>query len=590
MAVFRILRCLVLGLALAASANALSCSPGTRSEAGSSVPGSYSANARSGSVASSLPLPPSVEVSGKWSFGVIADTQWVGDDDGSNPNSVAVGIINVLNEELIKRGVKLVVAVGDLTDQAYAGHPEYLDTRATYAQALYNAGIAFYPLRGNHEDIETAATEFVRVFPQTRNGVNNRTPPDAFVKTSDDDATHPVRKTGPDFTVGANFTSPSADLSGLSYAFDFGNARFVLLDQFKVPGSTNTIARQQAWVSSTLANRPPGSHAFVFAHKGLITQTHADTLFGSDPSQDPAAQDALITAMATYGVRYFIHGHDHMHDRSLVTTTDGSTARVTQLVCASDSSKFYIPERPSNDETYNVRRLGHRRQTPLAQELNTVGYYVATVDGPRVTLDYYSAPVNATRYGRVYAITKTPKLSFTRRETFGYSQNGGELVVAQGQALTIVHDRFGKTTVRVLSGQNTSTAKDGSDRPFSKAINSGFAPATADTESDVVWLWGMASALGSDETDPFALAITFEPKTATRKELELGRFGLVTLDETGTWRNAAMTLGGHPPRFVSGPWAAAYGPGAYGVDAATSTSWAVVNHGGAFAVARLSAP
>ena len=245
-------------------------------------------------------------------LGIMADTQWVGADDGNNPNSVAVGIINRLNEEFIRLGVKLVIAVGDLTDQTYAGHPEYLDTRATYAQALYNAGIGFYPLRGNHEDVASAAVELRRVFPQTRNGANNRTPLDAFVVTPDDELTRPIRNTGPDFTLGTNFTSPSANLEGLSYTFDFGNARFVLLDQFTVPGDTNSIARQQAWITSTLAGRPAGSHAFVFSHKGLLTQTHADTLFGSDPSQDPAAQDAFITALATNGVHYLIHGHDHI--------------------------------------------------------------------------------------------------------------------------------------------------------------------------------------------------------------------------------------------------------------------------------------
>ena len=117
--------------------------------------------------------------------------------------------------------------------------------------------------------------------------------------------------------------------------------------------------------------------------------------------------------------------------------------------------KVYIPERPSNDETYDVPRFGHARRTPLAQQLNTIGYYVATLDGPRASIDYYSAPVDAKRYGRAYVITKTPKLSFTKRETFGYGKNGHEIVVAQGQPYTLLHDSFGTTTVRLLSGQSS---------------------------------------------------------------------------------------------------------------------------------------
>jgi hypothetical protein len=38
---------------------------------------------------------------GTWSFGVMADTQWIGADDGKNPNSVAVGIIRQLNSQFI---------------------------------------------------------------------------------------------------------------------------------------------------------------------------------------------------------------------------------------------------------------------------------------------------------------------------------------------------------------------------------------------------------------------------------------------------------------------------------------------------------
>ena len=51
----------------------------------------------------------------RWSFGVISDTQWTAPDDGRNPNSVAVDIINHVNQEFISKGVKFVVAVGDIT-------------------------------------------------------------------------------------------------------------------------------------------------------------------------------------------------------------------------------------------------------------------------------------------------------------------------------------------------------------------------------------------------------------------------------------------------------------------------------------------
>ena len=105
--------------------------------------------------------------------------------------------------------------VGDITDK---GANVALDTRATCAQTLYNAGIGFTPLRGNHESKQAAAAEFTRVFPQTQNGSNNSTPSDAFVTTSDDEAIKPAPRTGSSFALGADFGSPSENLKDLSYS------------------------------------------------------------------------------------------------------------------------------------------------------------------------------------------------------------------------------------------------------------------------------------------------------------------------------------------------------------------------------------
>jgi hypothetical protein len=85
-----------------------------------------------------------------------------------------------------------------------------MDTRAAAAQALYDAGICFFPLRGNHEWSALAAAEMPILFPQT---------------------------TGGGMTCGAsNFSSPdpygNGNLTGLTYKFDIENARFVFLDQF----------------------------------------------------------------------------------------------------------------------------------------------------------------------------------------------------------------------------------------------------------------------------------------------------------------------------------------------------------------------
>ena len=215
--------------------------------------------------------------------------------------------------------------------------------------------------------------------------------------------------TGSDFTIGSNFSSPSATqcpfavvngvngLTGLTYSFDFNGARFILLDQFSpsngawyysamegaIGGTSNATsmingytgsgyatniasyaaffgnpangpAGQQPWINQQLSGRT-GQHTFVFAHKGLLTGNHQDTLFtasssgatgqtnSANPSYNAAAQNNFFSSLCNNGVRMYINGHDHMHDRSIVTSPDGKST-VMQLTCASDSSKFYGPQ------------------------------------------------------------------------------------------------------------------------------------------------------------------------------------------------------------------------------------------------------
>lgn len=532
--------------------------------------------------------------SSAWKFGVLADTQWITKDDGVDPNSVAVDIINQINEEFIQHKVKFVVQVGDLCDK---GTTAGLCTRALYSQALYNAGIGFYPLRGNHESKQANAQDFIRIWPQTQSGIHNTSPIGIFNVEGLD--AKPPAPTGSPFRVGKILGSPDPDgtgnLNGLSYALDYNNARFILLDQFDpLDGGTAsspysidlTIGKQQSWITSQLSSRPAETHAFVFGHKGLITENHVDTLFGEDPTENAPQQDAFIKSLFENKARYYIHGHDHMHDRSIVTTTDRSPAKVMQLLCSSDSSKFYIPSVPSNDTLYDEPAtpggFGRIRQTPISQELNTVGFYIFTVDGPQVSVDFYSADVYPALRRKEYVLSSTPTLNFFKREAFGYSLNGQEFLVAQGEAYTIVQDKSpAGTEVKVLGGINGRSETDGSNRPCSNAVNTGWAFSTKRTASDILTLSGMARNLGSDRTDVYTLSMSYVPGHNVGAQLKSGTFGLATADVHGNWIKAGNG------KFVLGPWNSKYALGTHGVDETTKTAWAVINYNGVFAVAQV---
>ncbi len=515
-----------------------------------------------------------------WSFGVMGDTQWVGENtDGKNPNSVPVGIIDQINPQLIRAGVKFVVQVGDLSDD---GSSAAMAERAYACRALYDAGIGFYPFRGNHERSADAAAQFQGLYPQTE-GIGGNTA----------GATH--------------FSSPSANLLGLSYSFDYNNARFVLLDQFtptdgKASDGTaydeqnNGIVSQQGWIDSTLAGKPVNGHAFVFGHKNLIGQSHEDVLLGANPGANPAAQKAFIDSLASHGVRYFISGHDHLHQRSLVQAPKGASW-VQQIISGSESNKFYIPkgnpELPgsvNNDSRYD----NPTRETSLRQERNTIGYYIYTVDGPRVTVDYYSAAVCATLTGKGdlkwYGISTTPSLAFTKEETFGYSLNGREFLVG-GQAGTsygVVQDTFGTTTAGILAGAYSNKAVDGSGRLLTQAIDTGWTnrqEAGGSLKSDVLSLWGMAIDLGSGRTETYVLSMSLTDLSTSL--MGSGKFFLLAKDDKGGWVNAVdADYGPQNKRFIAGAWNKNYGLGTYGIDPDRHVAWAVINHDGTFAVGR----
>jgi len=543
----------------------------------------------------------------------MGDTQWVSDmkgtvlpsggttdattgDDGLDPNTVAVSIIRAINVQMLSRGVKFVVQVGDLVDKSTLGGvasslPEY--TRATWSQELYNAGVGFFPLRGNHDDGAAVAADFLRAYPQTRGGLMGATPMDAYLASFEGGAfpafSAPSITAWP-FPLGDNFASPNSAMEGLSYSFDYRNVRIVMVDIFTNAGGAAPIAGQQPWITATLQDRPVGSHAFVFAHKGIITENHIDNLFSSDktqaPSYDAASQNAFIDSMVSTGARYLHVGHDHMHDRSLISTTDGSaTDYVQQIVSASNSNKFYTPYVPSNDEVFNYGTApaathdgrtvkagtptGILRQRSLAQELRTVGYYIYTVDGPRVTVDYYSTtplnlvnPVDGGDYANAefnFATYATAG-AFTKTDSFGYSLNGREFVVSPGGSYTSIVDSFGGTTFQILGGFNGSTSVDYGGRAMHKAIDTGWTPrvcygnAASKLLSNALTLWGLTnlgwnSVGGTNQagtTDPMVISLSYD--AALAGAAANGTFGVVAL-AGGTWAKAGTGTGIVGPYF-----------------------------------------
>ncbi len=306
-------------------------------------------------------------------------------------------------------------------------------------------------------------------------------------------------------------------------------------------------------------------------------------------------------------VKYFISGHDHIHQRSIVSSPDGASD-VEEIISASNSSKFYTPK-PLDDPKW----FGQKdRETSLSQERYTVGYYIYTVDGPCVSVDYYSddhgnwqSDANYPNGPGLADTGITPIFNFVKKEAWGYCQNGKEFLVPQGWSYTVVQDSFEGTKVRILDGANTSTARDGSldttrgiGRPLTKTVDTGWISVARwsekhpglkldpdlDLASNILRLWGIAD-LGSIQSDAYVLSLSYDPGRLLPTEIKKGLVGLVTRSEEGRWVNVVANNVGGVKRFVLGPYRSGYELGTYGVDPKTHTAWAVINHTGDFAVA-----
>ena len=254
------------------------------------------------------------------------------------------------------------------------------------------------------------------------------------------------------------------------------------------------------------------------------------------------------------------------------------------MITASDSSKFYTPSEPAS-----------ANDTPIQQDLGRVGYYIVTVDGPRVTIDYYADVTGGGDYGLDGAT-----FTFARRASTSYSLNGKTQVIAQGAPYAIVKDDttvaetlgtgFKGTSMAILSGTNHSAATTNYGKKTSAEVTTAWTPAEDGLASDILSLGGMSRTLGSAKTDEYVLSMSYDPESASGAQIENGSFGLVTRNAEGQWVNAVAQNSALSHNFVLGAWDPSYTLGTYGVYTATNTVWAVLNYNGDFAAGEAPLP
>ncbi|MDD2706769.1 MAG: metallophosphoesterase [Verrucomicrobiae bacterium] len=504
----------------------------------------------------------------KWSFGVISDTQQ--SPANARNQSVAVDVVDAINRQFVAAGVDLVLQTGDLT---YNDSPAGLDMRAAHNEALKTAGIAFYPVRGNHDGSMAVARHFPKAFPGLPGALGS----------------------------GRGSSPNLAGAGGLAYAFVHKGVKFIFLDSFNMDdGKGGSIAYSvgdyQPWIDAELA-ATDHVHAFVLSHKPLLSQAHKDNLFGNpkdpkDPGDiQPQMQNAFFASLAGRKVRYYLCGHDHKHHRAMVESPDGKS-RLQQIIGQSDS---LFAGKKGVFTTYGSRPPFSPRETPLAQEgEQRIGYYIYSIDGGRVEARYYSTPLESFA-GPSPAKDQKTAPEWSLRDVYGCHLNGAEFLVRPGQAYRgLSHaissgNGFAGTRFEFLDGANTGAGATNDGRPCSVLVSAGWTPKAAAggmLRSDALTIWGLPDRTGIGQTDAHVLALSFDATGLDENTIRGGGVILASRNAEGQWENAASVKGGGTLRFA----ARAYDPstdnhpGTHGVDMAGRVAWAVVDHGGEFAV------
>jgi hypothetical protein len=233
-----------------------------------------------------------------------------------------------------------------------------------------------------------------------------------------------------------------------------------------------------------------------------------------------------------------------------------------------------------------------------------------------VNVDYYADSDNSFQDGENYPYgpdhkyvppLHLPNLVFEKQENFGYSTNGQQFVIVQGDSYTVVEDSFGDTTAKILAGTNDSTTTDktpaviddndtpedpsdditmSAPRALVKTVNTGWVanPDPYTLMSDILSLWGMSEVGAGGQTDNYVLSISFGSKKIPIWFLINGTTGIVSYVD-GEWVNAVDENFGGEKKYVLGKYKPEYGLGTYGIDPIGKTAWAVLNYNADFAAA-----
>jgi predicted phosphodiesterase len=267
-----------------------------------------------------------------WQFIVTGDSRSNGENNGVN-----IRIVDELAAEIVSKNVDFVLWTGDLVngyDDPETMESQFNTWRKTMSP-VYDAGIAVYVVRGNHDIGE----------PEGMSAWNN------------------VFEDSPD-------NGPPGE-ENLTYSVTHKNALIIAVDQYvgeKQHINQNWLDRQFA------ANTKP--HVFVFGHEPAFEALHEDCI-----GADPDVRDRFWASIAKAGGRTYFCGHDHFYDHSLPDNDGDPHNDVHQYIAGTAGAPLYewSPHYKGDNSNYTLENIYHARKH---------GYVLVEINGLEVTLTW----------------------------------------------------------------------------------------------------------------------------------------------------------------------------------------------------------
>jgi len=270
-----------------------------------------------------------------WKFVVLGDSR--GSDNGVNSET-----LNILVKAVIAEKPRLVIFTGDLVTGSFVSGStlgkELKWWRTLFVEPMRKEGIAVYPIRGNHEILETSISRSDKEWREVFSG---------------------------DFSLPGNGPAGEEDLT---YSFTYRNAFFAGFDLYeKASGRRMDLG----WFEKQAGqNKQP--FVFAYAHEPLYTREGGEA-HGSGAIASETERNRFVEAFARAGGVCYFCGHDHWYDHSKTEAVPGVWFH--QFVVGTAGAPLRVNE--GKYAVGNVTGVAHGAK---------YGYLVAEINGDTATL------------------------------------------------------------------------------------------------------------------------------------------------------------------------------------------------------------